>query len=107
MPPYLIEPVWRQFRALLPERDVDHPLGCHRPRISDGAILEKLVQVLVFGCAYRRIANGLCSASTLLRRRRDEWIESGVMERLRGSALTAYDRAIGLGLSDVAIDCAA
>ena len=31
IPPYLIEPIWQQFRALLPERKVDHPLGCHRP----------------------------------------------------------------------------
>ena len=24
---YVIEPIWEQFRALLPERKVDHPLG--------------------------------------------------------------------------------
>ena len=35
LPPYIIEPVWGQFSALLPEREVDHPLGCHRPRIPD------------------------------------------------------------------------
>ncbi len=44
-------------------------------------IFEKLVQVLVFGCAYRRIADESCSATTL-RRRRDEWIVSGVMDAL-------------------------
>jgi hypothetical protein len=48
-----------------------HPLGCHRPRVSDRVVFEKLVQVLVFGCAYEKIADGSCSASTL-RRRRDE-----------------------------------
>ena len=32
VPPYIIEPIWQQFAALLPEREVDHPLGCHRPR---------------------------------------------------------------------------
>ena len=59
-------------------RDEPHLLGCHRPRISDRMIFEKLVQVLVFGCAYDvRIADELCSATTL-RRRRDEWIEAGV-----------------------------
>jgi hypothetical protein len=31
LPPYIIEPIWQQFSALLPEREVDHPLGCHRP----------------------------------------------------------------------------
>jgi transposase len=102
--PYIIDPIWEQFEALLPERDVDHPLGCHNPRIPDRVVFEKLVQVLVFGCAYERIADTSCSATTL-RRRRDEWIDSGVMERLRGMVLDAYDRMIGLDLSDVAVDC--
>ena len=56
LPPYLIEPIWQQFSALLPEREVYHPLGCHRPRIPDRVVFDKLVQVLVFGCAYHRIA---------------------------------------------------
>jgi hypothetical protein len=43
--PYIIEPIWEQFVALLPEREVDHPLGCHRPRIPDRVVFEKLVQV--------------------------------------------------------------
>jgi len=103
LPPYIIEPVWEQFRALLPRREVDHPLGCHRPRISDRVVFEKLVQVLVFGCAYRRIADEGCSATTL-RERRDEWIELGAMEALREKALAAYDRFIGLDLFDVAVD---
>src|ERR687897_432111 len=65
--PYIIDPIWEQFVALLPEREVDHPLGCHNPRIPDRVVFEKLVQVLVFGCAYERI--------------------------------------VGLDLSDVAVDC--
>ena len=64
LPPYIIEPIWEQFRALLPERGDDHPLGCHRPRICDRVIFEKLVQILVFGCAYWRIADESCSATT-------------------------------------------
>jgi hypothetical protein len=67
-------------------------------------VFEKLVQVLVFGCAYWRIADESCSATTL-RRRRDEWIEEGVMDELEGMAFEAYDRAIGLELSEVAVDC--
>ena len=104
LPPYIIEPIWEQFCALLPEREVDHPLGCHRPRICDRVIFEKLVQILVFGCAYWRIADESCSATTL-RRRRDEWIASGVMDELREMALDAYDKFIGLRLADVAVDC--
>jgi transposase len=102
--PYIIEPIWEQFAALLPEREVDHPLGCHRPRICDHVVFEKLVQILVFGCAYWRVADGSCSATTL-RRRRDEWIEAGLMEAVEDMAREAYDRAIGLDLADVAVDC--
>jgi transposase len=104
LPPYLIEPIWQQFSALLPEREVNHPLGCHRPRIPERIVFEKLVQVLVFGCAYQRIADGTCSATTL-RDRRDEWIELGVMDALRELALESYDRFVGLELSEVAVDC--
>jgi transposase len=103
VPPYIIEPVWEQFEALLPERKTDHPFGCHRPRIPDRVVFEKLVAVLVFGCAYWRIANEGCSATTL-RRRRDEWIEMGLMDALEGIALAAYDHIIGLELADVCVD---
>lgn len=103
LPPYIINPIWKQFEALLPERNVDHPLGCHNPRIPDRVIFEKLVQVLVFGCAYERIADQTCSATTL-RRRRDEWIAPGAMERLQQIVLDAYDWMIGLDLSDTSVD---
>ena len=103
LPPYIIEPIWEQFRALLPEREVNHPLGCHRSRIPNRVVFEKLVQILVFGCAYRRIADEECSATTL-RDRRDEWMACQAMETLRKMALEAYDRFIGLELADVAVD---
>lgn len=38
LPSWLTELLWDQFAALLPQRpvyDPAHPLGCHRPRISD------------------------------------------------------------------------
>jgi len=73
-------------------------------RIPDRVVFEKLVQILVFGCAYEKIADEGCSASTL-RRRRDEWILAGVVDALREMALEAYDRMIDLELSDVAVDC--
>ena len=100
---YFIEPIWEQFCALLPEREVNHPLGCHRSRIPDRIVFEKLLQVLVFGCAYWRIADESCSDTTL-RRRRDEWIDLGVMDALREMVLEAYDRFIGLELAEVAVD---
>ncbi len=78
-------------------------MGCHRPRIDDRLVFEKLVQVLVFGCAYDKIADRTCSATTL-RRRRDEWIEAGVMRQLEQAVREAYDRMVGLELADLSLD---
>jgi transposase len=103
LPSSILEPLWVQFAALLPTRQVHHPLGCHRRRIPDRVIFDKLVQVLVFGCGYRRIADQACSATTL-RRRRDEWITLGLADRLRLAVLGAYDRLFGLELEHLAVD---
>jgi transposase len=98
--------LWVQFEALLPVRprlDPSHPLGCHRPRISDRIVFDKLIQVLRFGCSYQGIADSTCSATTL-RDRRDEWIQLGVFSGLKQIVLEAYDRIVGLILSDIAVD---
>jgi transposase len=98
-----IEPIWDQFEGLLPAREDGHSLGCHRPGVADRLVFDKLVQVAVYGCAYWRIADRTCSATTL-RRRRDEWIALGVMDQLEGIAREGYDRLIGLQLGDISVD---
>jgi transposase len=103
LPSSVLEPLWVQIAALLPARQVHHPLGCHRPRIPDRVVFDKLIQVLVFGCGYRRIADATCSATTL-RRRRDQWITLGLAEQVRLVVLTAYDRMLGLDLEHLAVD---
>jgi nucleoside-diphosphate-sugar epimerase len=95
IPPFIREPLWDQFAALLPQPQATHPLGCHRPRIPDQAVFDNLLQVLVFGCGYRRIADATCSAATI-RRRRDEWAAARLMQHLERIAHDAYDRMIGL-----------
>lgn len=80
LPSWLTEPLWGQFAALLPARSAyvpTHPLGCHRPRISDRIVFDKLLQLLRFGCSYQAIADTTCSATTICNRR-DEWIALGV-----------------------------
>jgi transposase len=103
LPSWITEPLWDQFVALLPEHVDTHPLGCHRPRIPDRTIFDKLVQVLVFGASYERIADHTCSGRTL-RRRRDEWTAAGVHDRLHQLALAAYDRMLGLELDHLSVD---
>jgi transposase len=106
VPSWLLEPLWDQFAALLPDRpvyDPAHPLGCHRPRISDRVIFEKLIQVLRFGCSYESIADCCCGATTI-RERRSEWIRLGVFAELRAIARESYDRVVGLVLEELAVD---
>jgi hypothetical protein len=59
--------------------------------------------ILVFGCTYWR-TDEPCSATTTLRRRRDECISAGIMDTLQGLVLEAYDRIIGLELNDIVVD---
>lgn len=102
----LTEPLWDQFAALLPQRpvyDPAHPLGCHRPRIRDRIVFDKLLQLRRFGCSYQAIADKTCSATTI-RNRRDEWIRLGVFARLKQIALDSYDRIVGLVLDQIAVD---
>jgi transposase len=103
IPSCILEPLWDQFATLLPTRQVHHPLGCHRQRLPDRIVFDKLIQVLVSGCGYRRIADHACSATTL-RRRRDEWIILGVADQLHRLALAAYDRMHGLEVEHLAVD---
>jgi len=106
LPSWLITPLWDQFAALLPDRGVyhpDHPLGCHRRRVADRVVFDKLIQVLVLGCGYRKIADAACSATTI-RDRRDQWIQLGIFAALELLVLGAYDRMVGLELADLAVD---
>jgi transposase len=106
IPSWLLEPLWEQFSALLPARpvyDPAHPLGCHRPRVSDRIIFEKLIQVLRFGCSYQSIADCTCGATTI-RERRDEWIKGGIFAQLKKIARESYDRMVGLVLEELAVD---
>lgn len=70
LPCSLIDPLWSQFHALIPKRVDTHPLGCHRPRIPDRVVFDKLVQTRLLGAAYEKIADAACSA-TKIRTRRD------------------------------------
>ena len=61
---------------------------------------------LVTGCSWvtaeRLIAHR--ASDTTLRARRDEWADAGVFDALADEALRAYDRIVGLDLSETAVD---
>jgi hypothetical protein len=107
IPSCLLEPVWVEFFALTggerPRFDPGHPLACHRGQIPDRVVFEHVIQALVHGSGYERIATKGCSDRTIRRRLKD-WAGVGTGERLHALALRAYDLIIGLELADVAVD---
>jgi transposase len=101
----VVDAVWAGTEPLLPPRP-EHPLGCHRPRVPDRLCLWALLIRLTTGASWvdiEAILNHQVSDTTL-RARRDEWIAAGVFEQLRAEALAAFDRIIGLDLTEVALD---
>ncbi|MCI2424398.1 IS5 family transposase, partial [Saccharopolyspora sp. K220] len=106
LPSSLIEPIWVQFAALLPDRpefDPRHPLGCHRRRIPDRVVFEHVIDALIHGCGYERIATKRCSDRTI-RRRLAEWAERGIATTLHALCLAAFDKMIGLELGEISAD---
>ena len=71
--------------------------------VLHAVVFDRLVLALVSGMGYERVADTACSATTI-RRRRDEWIEAGVLGHLVLTVLWAYDRMMGLDLEDLAAD---
>ena len=98
--------IWIAIEPLLPVPDDGHPLGCHRPRVADRLCFRGILIRLVTGASWVDIEAILDHAvsDTTLRARRDEWIDAGVFDTLTAEALAAFDRIIGLDLSDVALD---
>ena len=103
--PTVVDAIWQSFAGYLPERvEPTHPLGCHRPRISDRDCFEAILFRLVTGCSWDvagRLGKG---GETTLRRRRDEWVAAGAFSRLVEEAIHAFDKVIGLDLSEVSVD---
>jgi len=103
--PTVVDAIWQSFAAYLPKRGhTTHPLGCHRPRISGRDCFEAILFRLVTGCSWDvagRLGKG---GETTLRRRRDEWVAAGAFQHLVEEAIKAFDKMIGLDLSEVSVD---
>lgn len=106
VPVSLFTPIWQAFAALLPAHPLvseHYPLGCHRPRVPDRVVFTRVVEALVHGSGYERVATPDCSDRTI-RRRVHAWAELGLMERLHALVLAQYDRMIGLDLTEIVVD---
>ena len=104
--PEVLDAVWAAIGPLVPLVVEVHPLGCHRPRCSDRDCFEVMLVRLSTGCSWED-AERLCGnkvSDTTVRTRRDEWLAAGVFDAIAAEATSAYDRVIGLDLTDVAVD---
>ena len=104
--PEVMDAMWAAAGPRLPRREEGHPLGCHNPRIADRVCFEGIVIRLVTGCSWVTAERllGHRVSDTTLRARRDEWVDAGVFDALADEALGAYDRIVGLDLSDASVD---
>ena len=104
--PEVGDAIWAAIEPLVPVPVETHPLGCHRPRTPDRDCFDVILVRLATGCSWED-AERLCGnkvSDTTVRDRRDEWIDAGVFDAIANEAIAAYDRVIGLDLSDVAVD---
>jgi transposase len=104
--PEVFHTVWAAIEPLLPVHNETHPLGCHRPRIPDRDCFEVMLVRLVTGSSWEDCER-LCGnkvSDTTARARRDEWEAAGVFDAVATEAIGAYDKIIGLDLSEVAVD---
>lgn len=99
------DPIFQLVEHLIPP-PLEHPLGCHRPRTPNRVIFRGLLLRLVTGASWETIEFMLDYAvsDTTLRTRRDEWMNSGLFQKLMAHALAAYHRVIGIDLTHMFID---
>ncbi len=104
--PAAISVLWQAIYHHLPEHIDEHPLSCHRRRVSNLLCFRGILIRLVTRSS-RETVEALMEykvSDTTLRARRDEWIDAGVFDALAAETLAGYDRLIGLYLSFVAVD---
>ena len=87
--------LWERVGRLLPARPA-HPLGCHRPRVSDRAAMDAILLVLRTGMQWNALnATGICSSSSA-HRRFQEWVAAGVFHEIWRQGLLEYDTVVGI-----------
>jgi transposase len=100
--------LWARIEPLLPKRAKPvHPLGCHRPRVSDRKVLNSILYLLRTGGQWQSLdsldATRYAKRSTS-HTRFQEWQEDGFFARLWEASLLEYDEMQGLDFEWMALD---
>lgn len=104
VPALVLDALWSELEALVPKPGDAHPLGCHNPRADDRLVFRALILRLNTGCSYDAAAASVALDGRTIRRRRDEWMAAGVFETMWAAVLRAYDKIVGLVLTDLSVD---
>lgn len=88
--------LWAKIQPLLPVPVDNHPLGCHRRRVSNRAAMNAILFVLCTGCQWKALDGTGIFASSSAHRRFQEWTAAGVFEEFWRQGLLAYDELIGI-----------
>jgi putative transposase len=81
-----------------------HPLGCHRPRVSNRDAMDAILLVLRTGMQWNALnATGICSSSAA-HRRFQEWEQAGVFHEIWRQGLLEYDEVVGIDWEWLAAD---
>src|SRR3990172_8686460 len=95
--------LWERIARLLPPRP-PHPLGCHRPRVSDRDAMDAILLVLRTGMQWNALdLTGPCSCSSA-HRRFQEWERAGVFHEIWRQGLLEYDKVVGIDWAWLAAD---
>ena len=88
--------LWERLEPPIPGPVDNHPLGCHRPRVSDRRVIDAILLVLRTGMQWNALdLTGVCS-STTAHRRCQQWVEAGVFEELWRQGLLDHDDKVGI-----------
>jgi hypothetical protein len=102
--PTVVDAVFSAIEGYLPKHADHHPLGCHNPRTTDRACFWGILIPWSLGAAgtWREGSQGPLSPPCAAAGTSGNW--RGVFRAVANEAIAGYDKVIGLGLSEVAID---
>jgi transposase len=101
--------LWELIEPLLPVREKPfHPLGCHRPRVSDRKVLNSIFYLLRTGGQWQSLDSldpTRYAKRSTSHTRFQEWQRDGFFVRLWEAALCDYDELEGLDWNWLALGC--
>jgi putative transposase len=87
------DPVWNEVKDMLPKEKPPKTVG--RPIVRYRTVLDGILYVLRTGCQWKSLPKEYGSASTC-HRRFQEWVRSGVFQKLWVGLLEVYDDVRGI-----------